>query len=86
MRDPVTITAVSLLIAAGIITAYPWIGFTIAATATVWVCAAWGDKLSRKQTAEYRRLTHNADREHALALADDPAGMYGMFPPEDLAA
>ncbi|MGE2818137.1 hypothetical protein ACQI5H_23785 [Mycobacterium heidelbergense] len=33
------------------------------------------------QQAENARLIANADREHALVMAGDEAGVYGQYPP-----
>jgi hypothetical protein len=88
MRDPVTITAVSLLIGAGIVAAYPWIGVTALLCIGAWLCAryyaAQAPKLAEEQRlrdARVRAIVDRADHEHNLVMQGDERGMYGQYKP-----
>lgn len=83
---------VLLVLAAGAVLRFAvWIGVAAAAVGlliALWEFIGWLDRRlcaseQRKLRAQARReeIARRADEQNALALAGDPRGMYGDYPP-----
>lgn len=81
-NDPVLLIGFGILLFGGIFAAYPAVLLIIPAVAAMWWIGSTTDKRCVARLQRDRELREAADREHALVLAGDPAGVYGNYPPE----
>lgn len=82
--DPVILTGAGILLIGGIIAAYPIVLLPIALAAGLWFLTAQGKHAHQAhltRAAEHRTIAARADREHALVMQGNLAGVYGNYPP-----
>ena len=79
--DPVVLTGAGILLVAGIFLAYPITAAIAAGIAAAWYATRHLARAHQARTQPHHELLEHANREHALVLKGDPAGMYGQYPP-----